>query len=373
VVDPRGSARFARMAGSSIAGHDAAAWATHFLNAAYYAAPMQDRDLYDLRFALAVLTTFWHRRGNRPLGARDVPEFHQSFRRGRAPGGSRYPRGRLDRAQLRSGAVELLGDWFLDAYKDPDRRGWGIVFESTAERDAYQPETRLRNAQLAALSPPRAPVTDQVWHSYDPVEIPSIEDLVSVLGATAAWSDYATEIGRFTALRGNGLHAGQTFEIEVVAELANHAPMFTRGYVTVSRVLDRSTPQELSDYVAALNDSLAQYGHEQPVALAAGANPAHVIELTTHEGHFLGRAINRVVLFERDGRAYLRAIGNWDPMPWYVRLSYRLEGSDAQRAFWGFETPEHSMLRQFARAAARRRRARGEQPIDPIHPPPPDT
>jgi hypothetical protein len=32
-TDPAGIGRFARMAGSSIAGRDAATWVTHFLNA----------------------------------------------------------------------------------------------------------------------------------------------------------------------------------------------------------------------------------------------------------------------------------------------------------------------------------------------------
>ena len=61
----------------------------------------------------------------------------------------------------------------------------------------------------------------------------------------------------------------------------------------------------------------------------------------------------------------MRTVGNWDPMPWYVRLSYGYKGADAQRTFWGLESPEHSMLRQFARAAARRQRSRGETPVMP--------
>jgi len=52
---------FDRMAGSSIAGRDAAAWVTDFLNAAYYRREPDKRDVDDLRFAFAVLTTFWYR------------------------------------------------------------------------------------------------------------------------------------------------------------------------------------------------------------------------------------------------------------------------------------------------------------------------
>ncbi|MDQ1422151.1 MAG: hypothetical protein QOJ52_4113, partial [Acidimicrobiaceae bacterium] len=42
-------ATFARLAGWSIAGPDAAGWVTDFLNAAYYRRAVGDRDLADLR------------------------------------------------------------------------------------------------------------------------------------------------------------------------------------------------------------------------------------------------------------------------------------------------------------------------------------
>jgi hypothetical protein len=101
------------------------------------------------------------------------------------------------------------------------------------------------------------------------------------------------------------------------------------------------------------------------MVLPANASPTHLVELTTHAGHFLGCARNYLLLFETPEGAYVRAVGNWDPMPWYVRLSYEYQGADAQRAFWGLESPQQSMLRQFARAAARRQRARGEAPRMP--------
>ena len=57
-TSPRtGPLRFARMTGSSIAGRDAAAWITDFLNAAYYRHPIEERDVADLRLAFAILTT----------------------------------------------------------------------------------------------------------------------------------------------------------------------------------------------------------------------------------------------------------------------------------------------------------------------------
>jgi hypothetical protein len=52
-VPPAGPLRFARMSGSTIAGRDAAAWITDFLNAAYYYRhPVGGRDVDDLRLVL---------------------------------------------------------------------------------------------------------------------------------------------------------------------------------------------------------------------------------------------------------------------------------------------------------------------------------
>jgi hypothetical protein len=353
------------MAGSTIAGRSAVDWVTHFLNASYYGVPRESRDLSQLRLAWEVLTTYWHQLGCRPLGARHVRRFHGSFRAARSPGGSSYPRGLLDRNQLEGAAAFLLGDWFVEARADPARVGWGVVFETAGGRANYQPEARLRGARLGPLSPPAAAPVEQTWHTYEPVvPIPGIDDLVAVLQETDAWSLFPTDIGRFTALRSGPLQ-GQTFEVEAVAELARHAPMLTRGYVTVTQLLDRSEPEALRGQLAAISANLARMPQHEPPVLPHGAEPTHLIELSTHEGHFLGRARNYLVLFETGERAYLRAVGNWDPMPWYTRLSYRYRGADAQRVFWGMESPEHSMLRQFARAAVRRQRARGESPTMP--------
>ena len=82
---------FARMTGSSIAGRDAAAWITDFLNAAYYRRTERTAD--DLRFAFSVLTTYWYRKDpTRRLRVTDLPAFHRAFGSERFGAG-----GRLDR------------------------------------------------------------------------------------------------------------------------------------------------------------------------------------------------------------------------------------------------------------------------------------
>jgi hypothetical protein len=343
-----GPAQFAGMIGSSIAAKNSTDWVLHFLNAAYYTKGDDERDLEDLHLAHTVLTTHWHRLGRR-LRTTDVHHFHQAFRRAR-DGGSHYPAGRLDREQLEHGAQALHGDWFLEANADPTRRGWGVAFESVEERRAYRPEARLESGAFAQLSPPVSDKEEMTWLAYEPVEVPSIARVEAALRKPETWQDYGSEIGRFTAVRSGGLE-GQTFEIEVVAEIAPHVPMFTRGYVTVTRILDRGDRSALEEYVAGINAALAEQGDGGP-AVPDGASAALVIELTTHTGHFIGNAISRLVLFDHHEKSFIRDVGSWDPMPWYIRLPYHLQGETAQHAFWGSGLPRQSMLHQIALVTA---------------------
>ena len=202
------------MAGSSIAGRDAAPWVTDFLNAAYYRRAAEERDVDDLRFAFCVLTTYWYRKDpTRRLRVTDLPAFHRAF------GDERFDRRAAAWTATRSSAAprQLIGDWFPRAYPDPARRGWGIAFET--RRGQARPTTtryRLTLAKLGELTAESAPLDQQVWHTYPPVEMPSVEGVVDALTQPETWPDYASELGRFTPLRPGGL-LGQTFEIEVAA------------------------------------------------------------------------------------------------------------------------------------------------------------
>jgi hypothetical protein len=339
--------RFARMTGSSIAAPDAAGWITDFLNAAYHRRPPQERDVDDLRLAWAIVTTQWQRRGGRRLRMLDGVALHRAYGRDRFLDAARSARGTLDRDQLLEGAARLHGDWFPAAYADPQRRGWGIVFETAAAKAAHRPEDRLRLARLGDLSPERGAPEQQTWHTYPAVEVPSAQGVIAALSQVETWPDYASEIGRFTPLRGGGL-AGQTFEIEVAAGTAAGAPVFTRGYVTITRVAGREDVGDLRRYVDELEDGLARYGVDEPRALPGDADPILGFDLTAHAGHFMGAGHNRLLLFERNGRAYVRAAGTWDPMPWHLAGAYSLAGRTAQHAFWGEGAPEQSMLHQIA-------------------------
>jgi hypothetical protein len=61
----------------------------------------------------------------------------------------------------------------------------------------------------------------------------------------------------------------------VIAELARHAPMVTRGYVTVTRIVDRSQLDALYEELAAMSANLARMPHDEPAVLPPGARPTH--------------------------------------------------------------------------------------------------
>jgi len=345
---PGGPLRFARMAGSSIAGRDAAPWVTDFLNAAYYRRPAAGREVDDLRLAFTVLTTYWYRQAaSRRLHLTDLRAFHGAFGTHRFDT-ERSGRGVLDRGQLVAGAAALIGDWFPAAYEDPERRGWGIAFQSAQERAAYDHDKRLALARLGRLTPEQAPVAEQVWHTYPPVAMPSVEATVAALTQPETWPDYASEVGRFTPLRPGGL-AGQTFEIEVAAGTDSGRPIFTRGYVTITRLVTPDDPAALRTYFDEVADGFARYGDNERQILPDGSEPIVGFDLTTHQGHFMGAGHNRLLLYTHDGRPFVRAAGTWDPMPWHIGQAYRMAGRDAQHAFWGEgDVVRLSMLHQLA-------------------------
>lgn len=341
----RAGLRFARMSGSSIAAPAAAGWVTDFVNAAYFARPADARDVDDLRLAFAAVTTRWARSGRARLGARDLPAFHAAFGPRRWRG---TPRGTLDRAALMAGAADLLGDWFPAAYVDPARRAHGIVFPTAGQRDAFAPERRLAATPLRELTPPVAPAAAQHWSSYPPVHLPDPQATLALVLAPERWPDVAAEAGRFIALRSGALECN-TFEIEVAARPAPRVPVFTRGHVTCTAVHRRGEPA-LHAFVDRVNRALEQHG--VPAAVPAGAEPLLAVTLTSHAGHFLGRARSRIVAYADGGEAWLRDVGSWDPLPWYLAQAYEHAGRAAQEAFWGPEPAESSMLAQMALVAA---------------------
>ncbi len=331
------------MTGTSVAAPGAAGWLTDFLNAAYYARPAADRDVADLRLAMGIVATRWNTLGRR-LALRDLAAFHRAFGRQRfRRSGSTY--GCLSRDELLDGASRLIGPWFPQCWADDRRRAYGLAFPDAAARAAFAPESRLRKGALALISPPVAPTGEQVWGTYAAVEVPSAARAVALLAQPERWPDFASALGQFTPVRSGGL-LGQTFEIEIVVPALPRAPILTRGYVTATRLETDTSPAGLDQMLAELTAGLGL-----PV-IPPGSRAAAACELTTHEGHFIGPAMSRLVVWEEpDGRAFIRDVGSWDPMRWPVATSFRHGGRAAQHAFWGEGLPEESMLHQLACAA----------------------
>jgi hypothetical protein len=182
--------------------------------------------------------------------------------------------------------------------------------------------------------------------------MPSAEAVIGALTRPETWPDYASAIGRFTPLRPGGLD-GQTFEIEVAAGTEAGRPVFTRGYVTITKLVTPDNPDALARWFAELEDGLARYGQDDPCAVPEGATPLVGFDLTTHRGHFMGAGHNRLLLYVHEGAAWVRAAGTWDPMPWHVARAYDVAGHDAQHAFWGQgDAAARSMLHQLAQRLA---------------------
>ena len=342
----------ARLVGTTIAAPTAAPWITDLLNAAYFARDAAARDLDDLRLAFAIVTTYWHEQGHRPIGARDLVRFHRAFgtARLRRAGGSQ---GTLDAHALLRGGDELFGDWFSEAARDPARRGWGIVFRSEDAKRDHEPEVRLEAAQLGPLTPPVAAAEDQVWSTYPPVEVADAAATLAALAAVDRWPEYGSELGRFTALRGGGLR-GQTFEIEVLGFPTPRTPVMLRAHVTVERFATaRDEEDALDAWLTQLRLAFAART-DQPCPIPADAQVHAMLALVSHEGHFMGRARSQLVVYSHGGHTYIRAIGVWDPLPWHLAEMYEQVGQAAQHAFWGMGSPEQSMLHQLSAAVATR-------------------
>ena len=328
---------FARMAGSSIAAPGAAAWVTDFLNAAYFARPAASRDVADLRLAHGILTTRWAGHPHRRLGVRDVGAFHRAFGARRLRDG-----GLMDRDAMLESASALLGDWFAEAWADDNRRAHGIAFPTASERRAFDPAWRARHAAVGALTPPAAAQAERHWTTYEPVALPGAQAALAFLREPARWPDMGSASGRFTALRGGGLK-DNTFEIEVHAEALPRVGVAGRGYVTCTGLYTQT--RELGRAVAAIAAHVAGALPDDGRALA-------LVELTAHAGHFMGRAISNLLVFEAGGGAFIRDVGTWDPLPAHLAAPYAMAGRAAQKAFWEPDPPEHSMLAQLALVSA---------------------
>jgi hypothetical protein len=131
--------------------------------------------------------------------------------------------------------------------------------------------------------------------------------------------------------------------------------VFTRGYVTCTELHLRDGAEGMrpADAAAELSERYRQgAGDGARPLLSEGAEPLALIVLTTHEGHFLGRALSHLLVW-RDGQGvWIRDVGAWDPLPPHLAAAYRAAGREAQQQFWGPTPKERSMLAQLALVTA---------------------
>lgn len=324
-------------------------WARQLLNTAYYDHPEDERDLDNLRLALGVLNTWWQRHDYRKVRPFDLPAFDSAFGRRLALAAAHIGRRPLSRDELLAGAGRLLGDWFVDAWHDDDRRAWGIAFETAADRDAYQPDRRIDINAFGPITPPRAADAERTWHTYAPVPGPSAAALIDALEHTERWPDYASELGVFTPTL-HGPLLSQTLEVQLLKPVPGLVHPL-RSYVSVTQLLGRDRPEALDAHVASLNAAVATWGEGDETVVPVDATAHLALDLTAHMGHFLGRARETLVVYEQAGRAYIRSTGTWDPLPPRLKTVYESWGKKQQEDFWGVEHPARSMLCQLALAA----------------------
>ena len=171
--------RFARMAGSSIAGPRRRRLGHRLPQRRLLPARAgRERDVDDLRLAFAILTTHWHALG-RPAAARrrrrrrsTARSARDRFVDGRAPRAGRSTASSCSRAPAR-----LLGDWFADAYADDDAARLGHrVRDRRRSAPPTTPSSGSRWPRLGAATRPRPRrPSEQIWHTYPPVEMPSAD------------------------------------------------------------------------------------------------------------------------------------------------------------------------------------------------------
>ena len=355
------------MAGSSIAGRDAAPWVTDFLNAAYYRRPADEREVDDLRLAFSVLTTYWYRRGlRRRLHVADLPAFHRAFGADRFDTDALGPRHAEPRAAARRRS-RLLGEWFPGAYADDARRGWGVAFDDGGGARRLRAGRRLalaqgRPAHARAAPPGRAGLA----------HVPAGGDAVGrgrrrALVRPETWPDYASRSAASRRCAPGGL-AGQTFEIEVAAGTDPGRPIFIRGYVTITRLVTPDDPDGAGRVVRRARGRDGALRQGRAARRARGREPVVGFDLTTHRGHFMGAGHNRLVLYDRTTeRPGSRPPGPGTRCRGTSSRPTSVAGRDAQHAFWGqgddaAKSMLHQLALRIADAPRGRRRQRPERP-----------
>jgi hypothetical protein len=135
--------------------------------------------------------------------------------------------------------------------------------------------------------------------------------------------------------------------LQSIADPVPRAPVHTRGYVTCTELHTGADELGLANAVDGLRRRYRS-ATDGPEPLPPTAKPLALVVLTTHEGHFLGRALSQLLVWSDKDGTWIRDIGAWDPLPWHLAVAYSAAGKAAQKEFWGREPADRSMLAQLA-------------------------
>ena len=348
------------MSGSSIAAPDAAPWITDFLNAAYFRRTPELRDVDDLRLAFAILTTRWHRARPPPAARARRARLPPRVRPRALPG--RQPLARAGRSTASSCSTAPRA-CSATGSRTPTPTTRGAAGASPSRRGATRAATAPRSACArrgsAPLTPARAPGAEQTWHTYPPVALPSADAVVAALSQPETWPDYATELGRFTPVRAGGLAGPDVRDRGRRGHGARPARLHARlrdhhAARHARRTRTRCAPTSTSS-TRAWPASAATSRRPSPTARRRSL----AFDLTTHEGHFMGRGNNRLVLYEQDGAGVRARGGHVGPDAVAPRAGLPARGPRRPARVLGRgRLADQSMLHQIAAAARAARRAR---------------
>ena len=64
-------------------------------------------------------------------------------------------------------------------------------------------------------------------------------------------------------------------------------------------------------------------GADARPVLPEGGEPLALVVLTTHAGHFLGRALSQLLVWRDADGTWIRDVGAWDPLPLHLAATYK--------------------------------------------------
>ena len=275
----------------------------------------------------AIVTTRWHRLGRR---LRLTRRARRSTARTASTASCARRGSTLTREQLLRGAAHLARPRLRGGLGRPGAARLGDRVR--APRTSAPPTSRSSGCATPRSARSRRPprrTGSATGRPTRPVPLPSVD-------GDARRCSPTRRAGRTSAAPARALHrrcgsgglAGQTFEIEVVAHPAPRTPVFTRGYVTATALHeDRAAIDAVLDRAAA---GLGEPALPPGARAAAAARADHARGPLPRPGRLARSSSGRTTR-----GAFIRDVGEWDPLPAAPRGPVPARRARGQVAFWG--------------------------------------